>query len=458
MEELAKDPQFNFHIGIGLPENEIFPTLSYSDFFRLHSSNTLNWLSIARFIYDKYIALEKEKFPTATKFITSLKKHALNAGGEKSVLLFPGRWEGFGLKAAQELAQKILSSSNFHVVVAVRAHPLSTPENVHEMNPQFSGNSSLSDVEERIFYNSPVGMGEEIFGEVCYNFAHNLKKMIFLKIKKVVQGPPLYSSSMLQPFSVYTPALYKPVAPSPTGSEVPDDFFLASFSRGDKKVLDALSRAKVHKSLITDHDRIWSNFATFQLYSPEENLSKDFVQNLIYSSGPTPSDEKFSDPCVGKYFCEASVATQECDSENRIRIVKLGDTKSYKNLDQRAAPLSILQRLLLVDQVLPLSNFYFKIQKRVGVTDDFFLGQVKKFNEKSGEKLFHSFFNGAQTTLFSPPPLPPPPPLFFSQVPHPCPSTPPYSLGVGFGKPSSPVKTTRCRTVGYERKSRMGTR
>ena len=315
------------------------------------------------------------------------------------------------------------------MIVAVRAHPLSTPGNVHELNPQFSGNSSLSDVKERIFYNSTVGMGEEIFGDVCFNFAHNLKKLIFLKIKEVVEGPAPHSNNMLQKFSVFTPTLYKPVAPSPTRSEVPDDFFLASFSRGEKKVLEALSRAKVHKCLIADHDRIWSNFATFQLYSPEENLSKDFVQNLIYNSAPPLSDEKFSAPCVGKFFCEAATATQECDPQNQVRIIKLGDTKSYKNLDQRAAPLSILQRLFLVDQVLPLSNFYFKIQMRAGVTDDFLLEQVKKFNEKSGEKLFHSLFNGAQTVLFRPPPPPPPrrpaffhhsaPPTFLAPSPFP---------------------------------------
>ena len=104
-----------------------------------------------------------------------MKKHANNPSGEKSVLLFLGRWEGFGLKAAQELAQKILTTSSFKVFVAVRAHPLSTAENVAELNPQFFGNNSLSDIEERIFSNAPVGMGEEVFGEVCYNFSHNVK-------------------------------------------------------------------------------------------------------------------------------------------------------------------------------------------------------------------------------------------------------------------------------------------
>ena len=168
LEELTKHPTFNFHIGIGLPENEFFPTLSYSSFFSLHTSNSINWTSISRYIYDKYIELEKKKNPWAAKFV-------FYPSGEKSVLLFPGRWEGFGLKAAQELAQKILATSSFKVFVAVRAHPLSTAENVAEVNPQFFGNNSLSDIEERIFYNAPVGMGEEVFGEVCYNFSHNVK-------------------------------------------------------------------------------------------------------------------------------------------------------------------------------------------------------------------------------------------------------------------------------------------
>ena len=54
-------------------------------------------------------------------------------------------------------------------------------------------------------------------------------------------------------------------------------------------VLEALASAGVHKRLIPDPDRVWSNFSTFQLYSPEVRLSSDFVQSLLAGPSPPPS-------------------------------------------------------------------------------------------------------------------------------------------------------------------------
>ena len=107
-------------------------------------------------------------------------------------------------------------------------------------------------------------------------------------------------------------------------------------------------------------------------------------------------------PFFGKAFCEAATALQPCAPSNRVRIVKLGATGSVKALEHRAAPLAILQKLLLVEQALPLSNFYFKIQLHAGVTDSIFLTQIRKFNDTLGQKLFHSFYDGVDTHLFHP--------------------------------------------------------
>ena len=248
LEELARDPAFCLHIGIGIPENETLPTLSYSDFFNLNANGNLSWATISRSILDKYTTLEREKnSDLPTKFLTSMKKHANNAEGQKSILLFPGRWEGFSFNSAQDLAQKILSETKFNVILIARAHPLSDGKNAQI----YMGNSSLSDIETRTFFDSPVGMGEEIFGEVSFNFAHNLRKFFLLKMKKKTDlvFPPLGEApSMFQTLNIFTPTLYKPPTLSLTGSEIGDDFFLASFSRGEKKVLEALTHAKVHKT------------------------------------------------------------------------------------------------------------------------------------------------------------------------------------------------------------------
>ena len=405
LHELAKHPMFNFHVGIGISDNEIIPTLDYTDFYHLNRTNSVNWNSISKYIFEKYEVRSKDELysESAPGFLSSLHKHSSNPHGQKSIFLFPGRWEGFGFKEAQVLAQKILTTTNFLVFIGVRAHPLSTKENAHEMNPQFMGNSSLSDVDSRIFYDSPVGMGEATLGgDVCYNFAHNVRKFLFLKMKKATHGP-IFSKTMFEDLQVFTPLEYKPAFYSSSASDVGDDYFLASFSKGEKKVLDALSKARVHKYPVVDHERSWSNFVTYQLYNPEEKLSRDFVQNLI---NPPPSEGKNTAPCVGKYFCEAETASQKCVPTNNIRIVKLGDVSAFRNIEQRTVPLSILQKLLLIDQALPLSNFYFKIQLRPGVSDKFFLEQVTKYNQKEKTKLFHSFFNGSDTFSLAPLPLP----------------------------------------------------
>ena len=180
----------------------------------------------------------------------------------------------------------------------MRAHPLSNAENAQELNPQLTGNSSMKDVSHRFFFDSTVGVGEEVFDSVCYNFAHNQRKFFLLKMKKVIDEH-IPSQHMFQKVHSYTPTIYKPEAPSLTGSEVSEDFFYASFSKGEKKVLDALSKARVHKHLVPDPERVWSNFATFQLYSPEEKFSSDFIRKILHP----PSDSKNSEVCVGKYFC-----------------------------------------------------------------------------------------------------------------------------------------------------------
>ena len=51
-----------------------------------------------------------------------------------------------------------------------------------------------------------------------------------------------------------------------------------------------------------------------------------------------------------------------CRTSNSIRVVKLGAVKSVSAGKHRDVPVAILQRLRLVDQVIPLVNFYFKVR------------------------------------------------------------------------------------------------
>ena len=162
LHDVANHPVFGGQIAIGLPENVFFPTLSYSDFFNIDRRHGLNWASILKCVRRKYERLA----PTCTVAAGFSKLLEQFSGGDlgRTLLIFPNRWPQFDLRAAFSLAQIILSQSALNVFVVAHAHPLSTPENAHELNPHLTGYSSLAEVEERIFVGCPVGLGEARFG------------------------------------------------------------------------------------------------------------------------------------------------------------------------------------------------------------------------------------------------------------------------------------------------------
>ena len=181
LEELAEQNLFQVHVAIGIPDNDVIPTLSLSDFVHLSDTKTLNWVNILRCLFDKYKTLaEDSENKTAARFVDQLTRNVSNPSGKKTILLFPGRWTSFIPPVAQILAQEILRNTRFGVFIAAQAHPLSDCRNVQELNPCLTGNSSLSFVEERIFFTSPIGFGEEESGQVCYDFIHNTKSFFLL--------------------------------------------------------------------------------------------------------------------------------------------------------------------------------------------------------------------------------------------------------------------------------------
>ena len=78
--------------------------------------------------------------------------------------------------------------------------------------------------------------------------------------------------------------------------------------------------------------------------------------------------------------------------------------KSVASPKLRAVPVAILQRLGLIDQALPLSNFYYKIRLCEGVTDLTFTSTITDYNKAINEYLYHSLYNGDITFSLSPHP------------------------------------------------------
>ena len=115
---------FRFHMGVGMAETEEFPSLDFSDFCRLGSDPS--WVSVQELIKQK-VSREAANPSNllANEFAHSLENYRDHPSHTKSILLFPGRWEGFSYRDAVLLGQSILSESQFSVFIA--AAPSTTP-------------------------------------------------------------------------------------------------------------------------------------------------------------------------------------------------------------------------------------------------------------------------------------------------------------------------------------------
>ena len=125
-----------------------------------------------------------------------------------------------------------------------------------------------------------------------------------------------------------------------------------------------------HRKL-QDFGNAWNSFEIYQLYSPNVNVTGESVLSLLKTQ-----PKEVQDQFLGKGICDASLSLSPCSPSNNLRIVKLGSVKSVSALKLRAVPIAILQRLGLIDQVFPLSNFYFKVRLCPGVTDAHFVGTM----------------------------------------------------------------------------------
>ena len=415
LQEISTNTLINSHIVIGLPDNKVIPSLDFSDFCEL-ARLPPSWAKTCEKIDAKYISLAKNpQNIVAQNFLTKLSTHKNNKNASKSILLCPGRWENFSLREAFALGAKILEESKFSVFISVIGHHLTTLENAHELNPHLCGNSSFSEVESRYLFSSPVGLGDlDISGNYDFDLARNQKQIFLLKLRFTVKFPGPKDQMFIKPtpFSLIS---YKSGPTKATGSEISDQYVLASVVKGEKKFFDSLPSVGVNVFSIPDPNRVCPLFQNVQLYSQENFLSKDSVVSLLELSQGGSVEGKDSNPFFGKGICLPSTLTCPCAPVNSLRIIKLGKMDSIRNIEHRTAPFLLLQSLHLVSEIFPLSSFYYKVRLAPSVTDDVFVSTIRNFNSKLGDGgLFHSFYNGSTSTLFTLPPLL----VFFPSVPR----------------------------------------
>jgi hypothetical protein len=85
-----------------------------------------------KLLIKKYEDLSKNpENTTVLAFFHKLSKNASNPNKNKSILLYPGRWNNFDLKTAQSLAKIFLENSSFDVFppTLTLSPPSATPPN-----------------------------------------------------------------------------------------------------------------------------------------------------------------------------------------------------------------------------------------------------------------------------------------------------------------------------------------
>jgi hypothetical protein len=390
--DLAENPAFNFLLGIGIPENPYLPTLSFQEFCDFRDNGPLIWKRLSGIMAEKYkhlAAADNNKGSINSRFHNRLLIHSNNES--KGILVFPGCWSNF---SAVSFSQSLIPTTKLSVYSLSFAHPFTNIHNVCEVNPMISGGIGDSIYSDRHFFPTPICLGEEgIDGEIHYGYEHNRHFLILSKVK--LTGKSARDNvSMFHPFTHTQLKYYESPDIKDTGSEIDDSFVLASFLKGSKAI-DAISQCGLFHRKVADLPNAWSNFDVFQLYSRHEPISKAALDKFLSLSCHDPT-------FLGKGICDSALAYSPCSPNNRYRIIKLGSIKSISSPRLRSLPIAILQRLGLVDQVLPLANFYFKVRLCEDVLDSTLHSQLFAFNKNIKDNLFNSCTDGQDSFSLNP--------------------------------------------------------
>ena len=442
LQDFKELAQFNIHIVVGLPDNDIIPSLSYSDFVLLKNYGTLSWTTVEAKVGEKYTMLKSSETKSVAEraelFSVRLGQHRNNkGGGGKNILIVPGLWPELTQSGATSFADNIVKFSSFGAFVALPAHPLSTAENVHELNPHICGNFSHPTVEACFYSDTPIATGElnPFTEEMDFTLARNAKKYLFLQMKKIevdgkfpTDGAPMFKRPFPFDFKNYLGLPHKK-----TGSEITtDQFVLFSVESSLRKTLNCFPRSGNPCKILPDPAAICSNYAQAQIYSAEENLSREKAFK-IYASAADNSEA----PLIGSSFCSSATVVRPCSPENDIRVIKISNLASVRGNENKTAVLVLLDQLGLAAETFPFSRFYYKI-RRSSASDQALIETLTSFNRSMPRDgpLFHSVYDGTSTQTLvyrRPPPAPPPPPPVPKKRASPCALLvidPPFSLSL----------------------------
>lgn len=385
IKDLSTNPAFNLLAGIGIPDNDYIPTISFQEFIDFKDCGPIAWKRLHDIMLNKYKKLSNidgMKKQIHSQFYNRLLKHYQNES--KGLLVYSGQWKNFSpLSLIQSL---LINNSKVSIFNLTFAHPLTNLSNASEMNPMLTGymNGALS--LENFLFQLPISLGEEgPDGSIHFGFAHNAHHMILSKVSLKNDKP---ATNMVHPPAIMPLKLYDSPEVKETGSEFNENFVSMAFVKGSKE-LEELKKCELLHQKVPDLANVWSAFDIYNLYSYDESIDSSSITHML------------NDGALPTLLIDSISAATPCSINNKLRIIKLGSIKTMHPLNMRAFPILILQKLGLIDQAIPLSNFYFKIRLRDNVTDDSFRSMVIKINQMLKDKLYHSFFNGEETFQFS---------------------------------------------------------
>jgi hypothetical protein len=415
---------FRAFLVIGGVEDYSIPTITFSDFSKIYKTGHIHWNSVCTTLLVKYKNLcenangeeEKKKFKN---LLIKVEKCLSKEGEGRGVIIFPGRWKGFSPSEGDKLSQEICEQTKHTPFVVRTAHPLTTLENACELNPHLTGSPSGKIFVNRYLYTTPVGMGEvNLVGDTRFDLSHNEKKFFVVEVKK--DPPPSTPPGLFYPVTPLEPVHYEGVEIKETDSDIVENYiYCVSPKTSSSPSLSSLYKVGIFERVIPDPERAWGNFTISTLSSPDKGRFGKFVDIVNNTTEFDPLTARFFNQQHS--FCSPETLSSPCSPSNQFRVIKLGKMDHFSNLKHRFAPISILRKLKISENVIPLSNFYLKIRLNPEVDDQTVISKLTQFNVKCRADIFHQFSNGSDCWFLrekKEPPLPPSPP-FYLYVPSP---------------------------------------
>lgn len=197
----------------------------------------------------------------------------------------------------------------------------------------------------------------------------------------------LKKRSMLAPATPFKLNRYSSFTRDTESDAAQEKYIIIAAAKNEKLSLESLTNAGILHNMIPDNERIWSHFNAYMVYSPDHDVSERIALAAIDTSGS----------CKGKGICDSVLISTPCLQSNPYCMIKLGRTRTMADPKLRIAPIAALQELGVIEQAIPVSNFFIKIKLAPKVTVESLSRTLSALNRALDDPLFHSIYDGVES-------------------------------------------------------------